>query len=97
MPSPLLPITTRPWRSTRRLRRVDVAVPTEIPSTDAIFLVLRRMRGPLIILVMIFSVAVLGLSLIPGVDSDGNPWRMTLFDAFYFVSYQYQLFFAGLG
>ena len=87
MPSPLLPITTRPWRSTRRLRRVDVAVPTEIPSTDAIFLVLRRMRGPLIILVMIFSVAVLGLSLIPGVDSDGNPWRMTLFDAFYFVSY----------
>lgn len=87
MPSPLVPVTTRPWRSTRRLRRVDVAAPTDVPSTDAIFLVLRRMRAPLVLLIAIFAVSMVGLSLIPGVDADGNPVRMTLFDAFYFVSY----------
>lgn len=82
-----MPLVTRPWRSTRRLRRVEVGVPTEVPSTEAIFLVLRRMRFPLVVLITIFSVAVLGLTLIPGVDADGKPWHMSLFDAFYFVSY----------
>ena len=64
-----------------------VDVPTDVPSTEAIFLVLRRMRFPLIVLISILSISVLGLSLIPGVDENGDPWRMTLFDAFYFVSY----------
>ncbi len=52
-----------------------------------IFLVLRRMRGPLIILILIFAVTVLGLVLIPGRNADGNVYRMSFFDAFYFVSY----------
>ncbi|MGO4957850.1 NAD-binding protein [Luteococcus sp. Sow4_B9] len=73
--------------STRRLRRVEVDVPTDVPSTEAIFLVLRRMRFPLIVLICIFAVSVLGLSLIPGVDDEGKPWRMSLFDSFYFISY----------
>lgn len=80
-------ITARPWHSTRRLRRVEVDIPTDVPSTEAIFLVLRRMRFPLIVLIVIFSISVLGLSLIPGVDDEGNPYRMTLFDSFYFISY----------
>ena len=36
----------------RTLRRRFVRVPDQAPSTDAIFLVLRRMRAPLIILVV---------------------------------------------
>ncbi|ROR54734.1 ion channel [Luteococcus japonicus] len=80
-------ISTRRWQSTRRLRRVEVDVPTDVPSTDAIFLVLRRMRFPLIVLITIFSISVLGLALLPGVDDEGNTWRMSLFDAFYFISY----------
>ena len=52
-----------------------------------IFLALRRMRGPLITLISVYSVAVLGLTLIPGVDNAGNPWRMDFFHAFYFVSF----------
>lgn len=89
MPSPLLPpvITRRPWQSTRRLRRVEVDVPTDVPSTEAIFLVLRRMRFPLIVLIVIFSASSLGLALIPGMDDTGQPYRMSLFDAFYFISY----------
>ncbi len=56
-------------------------------SSAGVFLVLRRMRVPLIVLVVIFAVSVLGLSLIPGVDEQGRPDRMTLFDSFYFISY----------
>ena len=52
-----------------------------------IFLALRRLRGPLITLICVYAVAVLGLTLIPGVDNDGNPWRMDFFHAFYFVSF----------
>ncbi|MFN8184051.1 MAG: NAD-binding protein [Candidatus Nanopelagicales bacterium] len=62
-------------------------VAAEGPSTTAIFLVLRRMRAPLIVLVSLFAVSILGLTLVPGQDLDGRPWRMDLFDAFYFMSY----------
>lgn len=56
------------------------------PSSEAFFLVLRRMRLPLVVLISIFSISVVGLSLIPGESADGQ-WRMGLFDAFYFMSY----------
>lgn len=57
------------------------------PSTTAIFLVLRRMRAPLIVLISLFSVSIVGLTLVPGEDVDGAPWRMDIFQAFYFLSY----------
>jgi voltage-gated potassium channel len=55
--------------------------------SPAIFLILRRMRAPLIVLILIFAVSVLGLALIPGRDAAGHPARMGIFDAFYFMSY----------
>ena len=39
---------------------------------SAFFLVLRRMRAPIIVLIVIYSIAVLGLTLVPGVDADGK-------------------------
>ena len=85
MTNPLLLFFARP--STRqhgvRRPRERVRVPTEVPSTDAIFLVLRRMRTPLVVLVAIFSISVFGLALIPGKDGQ----RISPFDAFYFISY----------
>ncbi len=54
---------------------------------NIIYLIIRRMRTPLLALVITYSVAVLGLVLIPGLDADGNPWRMDFFHAFYFVSF----------
>ena len=69
------------------LRRVAVKVPSDGPTTDAIFLAFRRMRGPLIVMLVTFAVSILGLTLIPGVDDQGKPYRLTFFDAFYFISY----------
>ncbi|HHH39307.1 MAG TPA: potassium channel protein [Sedimenticola sp.] len=51
------------------------------------FLIFRRMRMPLIILVLTYAVTMLGLVLIPGQDAQGNPWHMDFFHAFYFVSF----------
>lgn len=52
------------------------------------FLVLRRMRAPLIVLIGIYAISVLGLSLVPGVDADGQAAPpLSFFHAFYFVSY----------
>ncbi len=56
-------------------------------KSSAIFIVLRRMRAPLITLILIYAVGVLGLTLIPGLDAQGNPWQMSIFHAFYFMSY----------
>ena len=55
---------------------------------SVLFLVLRRMRLPLILLISSYAVSILGMSLVPGVDGNGNPTPgMSLFHAFYFVSY----------
>lgn len=70
----------------RALRRRAVEIPTEMPQTDAVFVLLRRMRRPLIGLIAIFTVGVIGLTLIPGVDSHGNPYHLSAFDAFYHMS-----------
>ena len=56
-------------------------------ASSAIFVVMRRMRAPLITLIVIFSVSVVGLTLVPGVDDQGRPAYIGLFDSFYFVSY----------
>jgi voltage-gated potassium channel len=73
----------RPARS--HLRRMPHASATQ--ASETIFLVLRRMRTPLIVLIVIFAVSVLGLTLIPGQDAQGRPSRMGFFDAFYVMSY----------
>ena len=70
----------------RRLRRRISLVPG-VQASATIFLIMRRMRAPLITLILIFAVSVLGLTLIPGQDDTGEPWRMGFFDAFYFMSY----------
>lgn len=52
-----------------------------------VFLILRRMRKPLIAVIASFSVAVIGLVLMPGMDSAGQTRHLSLFEAFYVVSY----------
>ena len=70
----------------QRMRRW-VPMLTSVQASATIFLVMRRMRTPLIVLIVLFAVSVLGLTLIPGQDADGNPHRLSVFDAFYFMSY----------
>jgi voltage-gated potassium channel len=65
--------------------RVHIESSSQASST--IFLVMRRMRTPLITLIVIFSISAVGLTLIPGVGPDGQAARISLFESFYFMSY----------
>jgi Trk K+ transport system NAD-binding subunit len=51
------------------------------------YLLLRRLRAPFLTIIVIYSISTLGFVLIPGVDDQGNPYRMDFFHAFYFVSF----------
>jgi len=91
MANPLLAFWQRlladqgPGKDPRVVRTVPELSP---PQTSAsIFLILRRMRVPLILLIVIFAISVLGLSLTPGQDAQGRPDRMGIFESFYFMSY----------
>lgn len=52
-----------------------------------LFLILRRLRRPLILIIVCFAIAILGLTLMPGTDNEGRSWHMSIFDAFYVISY----------
>ncbi len=54
---------------------------------NILFIVMRRMRAPLILLICAYSIAILGLVAIPGRDGAGNVWHMDFLHAFYFVSF----------
>ena len=54
---------------------------------EVLFVILRRLRRPLIVLILAYAVSVWGLVLIPGMDNDGNVVRMGFFHALYFISY----------
>ncbi len=56
-------------------------------SDSFLFLFFRRMRVPLVVLISAYAIATAGFTLMPGVDDEGNPWRLSLFEAFYVVSY----------
>tara|TARA_R110002167_G_scaffold29013_18_gene97030 strand:+ start:1356 stop:3092 length:1737 start_codon:yes stop_codon:yes gene_type:complete len=50
-------------------------------------IVLRYMRGPILVLVVVYGVGIIGMSLIPGEDGQGNTSPMSLFHSFYFFTY----------
>ena len=52
-----------------------------------VFLIFRRMRRPLMTLLITYAISILGLVLIPGQDADGNQWHMGFFHATYFISF----------
>ena len=51
------------------------------------FISIRRLRAPLVFLIAAFAVSTAGMAVIPGVDPEGLPWRPTIFQAFYLVTY----------
>ena len=56
-------------------------------KNTALFLILRRMRMPLLVLIVAYAVSILGLVLIPGMEVDGKPQHLTIFHAFYIMTY----------
>lgn len=55
--------------------------------SDILILILRRLRAPIITVIVAYAIAIFGLVTMPGLDPEGRPWRMSLFDAFYVMSY----------
>ncbi len=53
----------------------------------ASWIVIRRLRVPLIVIIVTFAISILGMLMIPGRDDQGNLYHLNFFDAFYFVSY----------
>lgn len=51
------------------------------------FLFLRRLRTPLITIIVSYTIAITGLVLIPGIDTAGKPVYLSLFEAFYVITY----------
>ncbi len=56
-------------------------------KNSSLFIVLQRMRKPFLVITITYTIAIVGLLLIQGVDDNGNPYQMSIFDAFYFVTY----------
>jgi voltage-gated potassium channel Kch len=55
--------------------------------SSVFFIAIRRLRAPLILIIVIFAVATAGLTLIPGADAEGRPIHLSIFQSFYIVSY----------
>jgi voltage-gated potassium channel len=55
--------------------------------TSPIFIALRRLRAPLLALISVYAIGIVGFLLIPGQDPDGRSWHMSIFHAFYFITY----------
>ncbi len=51
------------------------------------FIVMREMRGPLIALLTVYSISILGMVFIPGIELEGETQYMSIFHAFYFMTY----------
>ena len=56
-------------------------------NDSSLWIVLQRMRVPFLVLVVSYTISIIGLLLIEGVDNNGNPYQLSIFDAFYFVTY----------
>ena len=56
-------------------------------KNSALWIVLHRMRAPLLVLITTYTISIIGLLLIDGVDDVGNVYHMNIFDSFYIVTY----------
>lgn len=56
-------------------------------NNSSLWIILQRMRLPFTVIVITYAIAMTGFLIIPGADTQGNPYQMSIFDAFYFVTY----------
>ncbi len=53
---------------------------------DIVWLTMRRLRTPLILLILVYSLSVFVMVEIPGADASGNPVTVSYLDAMYFIA-----------
>jgi len=56
-------------------------------KNSSLYIILLKMRKPFLVIIATYAISIIGFLLIDGKDSNGNVYHMTMFDAFYFVSY----------
>lgn len=56
-------------------------------DNNSLWIILHRLRIPFLVIVTTYTIAIIGLLLIPGIDENGNSYQMSIFDAFYFITY----------
>lgn len=56
-------------------------------KSSSLFIIFYRMRVPFLVIIIAYTIAITGLVIIEGKDASGNAYHMSIFDAFYFVSY----------
>ena len=56
-------------------------------NNQVIWIILKKLRVPFLVLLVTFAISILGMMLIPGMDDKGHIYHLNFFDAFYFVSY----------
>ena len=56
-------------------------------QNNSLWIILQKMRIPFIVIIVTYTIAIVGLISINGVDANGNAYHMTIFDALYFISY----------
>ncbi len=54
---------------------------------STLWIVLHKMRTPFLVIVISYTISIVGLLLIEGRDPSGNPYQMSIFESFYFVTY----------
>jgi len=60
---------------------------TVVDLSRITFIVMREMRSPLIALLLVYSFSILGMVFIPGIKVEGETQYMSIFHAFYFMTY----------
>ena len=56
------------------------------PMNDIVWMTMRRMRMPLITLILVYFFSTMLMMSVPGVDDQGNVYRMGVLDAAYFIA-----------
>jgi Trk K+ transport system NAD-binding subunit len=56
------------------------------PKNHIVWMTMRRMRTPLIVLILVYFFSIIALMAVPGVDDAGNSYRMSFLDAAYFMA-----------
>jgi Trk K+ transport system NAD-binding subunit len=56
------------------------------PTNDIVWMTMRRMRTPLIVLLLVYFFSILAMIAVPGMDPEGHPFHMSFLDAAYFMA-----------
>ena len=61
-------------------------MPRQAPKSDFVWMTMRRMRTPIITLILVYFFSTLAMISVAGMDDAGNPYYMSFLDAAYFIA-----------